>query len=124
MRLFIRLVDGKPFEHPIVESNFDEVFPHVDKENLPAEFANFERVDFPFVDVYDVYEGTTYEKFGDVYKDVHHVRAMTDEEKALKIAFVKTQEHPEGWVFSEELCQWIDPVTDLSVSGSAPDVIA
>ena len=44
MELFIRLVNGEPFEHPIMGDNFREAFPHIDTDNLPSEFARFLRV--------------------------------------------------------------------------------
>ena len=30
MELYIRIVDGKPFEHPILGDNFRSVFPDID----------------------------------------------------------------------------------------------
>ena len=44
MNLFIRIVDGQPFEHPIFEDNFKQAFPDVDLNNLPSEFLKFVRV--------------------------------------------------------------------------------
>lgn len=123
MKLFIRIVDGKPFEHPIIESNFMQAFPDIDLENLPSDFALFERVECPIIKPYELYEGTTYERFGNVYRDVHHIRPMTEEEKALHIAYAKQEDHPEGWIFSETWCRWIHPADDISAPGKTPDVI-
>jgi hypothetical protein len=110
MELFIRIVDGKPFEHPIIGDNFRQAFPDVDTNNLPPEFARFERVAYPdVVGVYEVYEGVTYELGGDVYKDVYHFRPMTDAEKAAKIAEAQAQPHPDNFVFSEAVCRWLPP---------------
>lgn len=47
MELFIRIVDGQPFEHPIHGDNFRQAFPDVDTDNLPPEFARFIRVRAP-----------------------------------------------------------------------------
>lgn len=91
MELFIRIVDGQPFEHPIFEDNFRQAFPDVDVNNLPPEFARFERVAIPEIGLYEVYEGVSYELIDGVYKDVHHVRLMTDAEKEAKIASIQTQ---------------------------------
>ena len=60
MKLYIRIKDGQTFEHPIFEDNFREAFPDVDVDNLPDEFAHFERVAPPTLGVYEVYEGTSY----------------------------------------------------------------
>ena len=47
MRLFIRMKDGVPFEHPLIESNMRAAFPTVDLDNLPPQFMPFERVQCP-----------------------------------------------------------------------------
>jgi hypothetical protein len=85
MELFIRVVDGQPFEHPIFGDNFREAFPDVDVDNLPAEFARFERVAQPHTaGVYEV-EEYTYQWVDGVVKDVWVTRPMTDAEKSEKV---------------------------------------
>jgi len=123
MELFIRIIDGKPFEHPIMGENFCQAFPDVDTENLPPEFARFERIEKPMIGVYEFYEGVTYELFDGVWKDVHHLRPMTAEEKAEQIAYVLAQPHPDGWVFDEERCAWVPDRPSTNLPGSAPNVI-
>jgi|LakMenEpi03Aug12_release.lakeMendotaPanAssembly.Ray.scaffolds.fasta_scaffold839029_2 hypothetical protein len=123
MELYIRIVDGQPFEHPIMGDNFREAFPDVDVESLPPEFSRFERVDKPTLGVYEVYVGVTYEFHDNVWKDVHHVRAMTAEEKAEQIAVVLAKPHPDGWVFDEERCAWVPDRPSTKLSGAAPNVI-
>lgn len=86
MRLFIRIVDGQPFEHPIFEDNFREAFPDVDVDNLPPEFAEFKRVAPPVLGAFEVYEGVAYEVVDGFYSDVHRVRPMTETEIAAKTA--------------------------------------
>jgi hypothetical protein len=126
MELYIRIIDGQPFEHPILGDNFRDAFPHIDVNNLPSEFARFERVAHPLYGVYEVYEGVTYEWFDNVVKDVHHVRSMTEQERQTKIDEVKAAFTPTGddWVFDENACSWILRVNpQLEVSGSTPNVI-
>jgi hypothetical protein len=123
MELFIRIIDGKPFEHPIMGENFCQAFPDVNTENLPPEFARFERIEKPMIGVYEFYEGVTYELFDGVWKDVHHLRPMTAEEKAEQIAYVLAQPHPDGWVFDEERCAWVPDRPSTNLPGSAPNVI-
>lgn len=113
MRLFIRVVNGIAFEHPIFEDNFIEAFPDVDIDNLPQEFARFIRVDRPIIKPYQVYEGVSYEKQGDVFTDVHHVREMTPEEKTNKQnearrIWLEIGGDPRA-IFNEETC-WFDPI--------------
>lgn len=128
MELFIRIKDGQPFEHPIFGDNFRQAFPDVDVNNLPSEFARFIRVEMPAVGVYQVYEGVTYELVNGVYQDVHHVRAMTEEERTDKIAQAMSREHPADWTFSEELCVWVSPQPvyvggNVDAPGAEPNVI-
>ena len=85
LELYIQIRDGQPFEHPIFADNFKMAFPDVNINELPADrFAKFIRVDAPVPDTYEVYEGVTYQWVDGVVKDVHTVRAMTDEERAAK----------------------------------------
>lgn len=113
MRLFIRLQDGQPFEHPITEENFCQAFPKVDLNNLPDWIAEFERVETPVPSVYEVYEGVTYEWVDAIVKDVHHIRPMSIEEKTAKQDAVKVKWAQNGfpsWVFNEETCGFNPPV--------------
>lgn len=84
LELYIQIRDGQPFEHPIFADNFRAAFPDVDTESLPDTFAKFIRVDAPVPDNYEVYEGVSYQWVDGIVKDVHSVRPMTDEERAIK----------------------------------------
>lgn len=85
IELYIQLRDGQPHEHPIFGDNFRQAFPDVDVNNLPtSRFAKFIRITQPIPGTFEVYEGVTYEWDGDIVKDVHHVRPMTEEERAAK----------------------------------------
>lgn len=113
MDLFIRLKDGQPFEHPIFEDNFRHAFPEVNTENLPPDFARFVRVEQPSIGVYEVYEGVTYERSGNVFTDVHHIRKMTQVEIDIKQSEAKTMWAAHGftsWTFNESTCSFIPPI--------------
>lgn len=113
MGLFIRIKDGQPFEHPIFGDNFRQAFPAIDTNNLPPEFARFERIEPPVIGVYEVYEGVTYEWVDSIVKDVHHVRPMTTEEKTAKQNAVKAEWAENGfasWTFNEVTCVFEPPV--------------
>ena len=123
MELYIRIKDGQPFEHPIFGDNFRQAFPDVDVNNLPPEFAKFERVERPTLTMYEVmvYEEPTYELVDGVYKDVWHKRDMTAEEKAAKQqaetkavqdawAARPQAENWSAWVFNEETLQYDPPI--------------
>lgn len=72
MRYFIRVQDGVPFEHPITETNMRQAFPKLDLDNLPPEFAPFERVLRPKADdgKMIVSASSHYEMVDGVVKDV------------------------------------------------------
>lgn len=88
MKLFIRIKDGKPFEHPIFEDNFREAFPEVDTNNLPPEFARFERVPCP--DNANKLEKNTvrYDWVNGVVKDVWDTEPLVGEERAQKLSMI------------------------------------
>ncbi len=114
MKLYIQIKNGVPYEHPILGNNFRQGFPDVDVNNLPPEFAKFERVERPTIGIYQIYEGVTYEWVGDVVKDVHHVREMTFEEKtarqqSIKDAWAQNAGYT-SWIFDEETCAFKPPV--------------
>lgn len=84
MELFIQIRDGQPYEHPIHGDNFREAFPDVDVNNLPPEFARFERIACPNnTNPFEVME-CTYQWVDGVVKDVWVPRPMTDSERAEK----------------------------------------
>jgi hypothetical protein len=95
MKLFIRVVDGFPFEHPLVEDNVRQLFPEHDLETAPDGFAKFTRVERPRLGVYEKYDttqghdgcGCCYEPDGlGGFKDVWHVVSLSDTEKAEKMS--------------------------------------
>lgn len=113
MELYIQIKDGQPFEHPILGSNFRRAFPQVDVENLPSRFARFERIEPPSIGVYEIYLGVTYEWDGNIVKDVHHVRPMTEQEIKAKQDLVKANWQDGGfasWLFDGETCSFIPPI--------------
>lgn len=96
MRLFIKIKDGQPFEHPILEDNFKQAFPYIDIDNLPAEFMNY---------VYEPYTSTvsilqklvyTYEIVDNVVKPKWAVVDKTEEElNAERQRYRRWRENPE-----------------------------
>jgi hypothetical protein len=113
MNLYIRIKDGQPFEHPILEENLISVFPDIDLNNLPDNFAKFERVQKRGREIYEVYEGVTYVWEGNIVKDFHNFRPMTEQEKQSQIKQAKDNWIESGgfksWIFNEELFQFEPP---------------
>ena len=119
MELYIRIKDGQPFEHPIFGDNFRQAFPDVDVNNLPPEFARFERVQRPALSPYQTLasEEPTYQLVDGVYKDVWSIQEMTAEEKAAKQQAVRDAfsareqaENWSAWTLDEATCTMIPPI--------------
>lgn len=123
MELYIRIKNDQPFEHPISGNNFCQAFPNINVNNLPPEFARFERVERPVLGEYEVMvsETSTYELVDGVWKDVWHKRDMTAEEReAKRQANIKALQdfwaaRPQAenwatWVFNEETLQHNPPI--------------
>ena len=112
MELYIRIVDGQPVDHPILGDNFKQAYPHIDTNNLPADFARFVRVDRPSYNrIYQyISPASTYQWVDGVVMDVWENRDMTPEEKAATIALAMQHQPYPSWTFSEEQCVWLPPV--------------
>ena len=128
MELYIRIKDGQPFKHPILGDNFCQAFPDVDVNNLPPEFARFERVERPMLSEYEtlVSETSTYELIDGVYKDVWHKRDMTLEEKEAKKQ-VQIKALQDFWAALPQAENWstwvlnvVKPIVISSSSNSSP----
>jgi hypothetical protein len=109
MELYIQIKDGQPFEHPIMGGNFCEAFPNIDVNNLPAEFAKFERVECNVTpSAYEIAE-VNYLWVDGVVKDVWSLRQMTAEEKAAKIDIAMQSQPYPSWTFDEPTYAWLPP---------------
>ena len=114
MQLIIQIKDGKPYEHPILLENFQQAFPSININNLPEQFAWFERVNTPSLGVYEKNLRVEYEKVGNVYKDVWYVDQMTAEEITQKQELIKLAWQQGGgfasWQFNPVTCSFEAPV--------------
>ena len=116
-RLFIRIVDGKPFEHPLIESNVKTAFPDLDRNNLPPDWKYFIRVQSD-IGPYQKNPTCHYEldNSGKHYTDKWTYEEMTYAEKQSRIKKVKSDwldRNPGGldsWAFDEDLCRYEPPI--------------
>lgn len=89
MELFIEMRDGVPYGHPILEENFREVYPNIDTQNLPLNFARFVRTAPPSrVGMFEV-EESTYQVIGDVVTDVWTIRPLEGEQYAMRVDMLR-----------------------------------
>lgn len=89
MRCIIRIVDGQPFEHPIMIDNFRQAFPDIDiNAPLPDGFAWFDRKLRPQIQEHEVFvnEHAYYEWDGTIWTDVWRVRDKTEDELRVEVA--------------------------------------
>lgn len=116
MELFIQIDEnGQAKEHPIMGSNFREAFPDIDVNNLPNNFARFERVPAPFPGPYEKNHRVSYQKRPDgVWADVHTCDLMTREEIVALQDQVKANFAANvgfaSWTFNEFTCRFDPPV--------------
>lgn len=118
MELFIQIKNGQPYEHPIMGWNFRDAFPDIDLDNLPPQFARFQRIDCNIsVGTYEI-PYPTYQWSGNIVQDVWTTRPMTDEERAekdIQLADIAAYEA------DQKLME--DYSASLNNSGSTPNVI-
>jgi len=88
MELFIQIRDGQPYQHPIFGDNFREAFPHIDPDNLPPEFARFERVACPDNAGKLEKNVVSYQWVNGVVKDVWSTVALEGQELEERIAML------------------------------------
>jgi len=123
MKLYIKLENGQPIDHPILKENFIQAFPDIDINNLPETFIEFVRVTRPSnLSTYEIYDGVHYEIIDGVCTDVHTVRAMTIEEKQAKQNQVKEDWAEQGypsWIFNETTCSFDSPIGSPPPDGKA-----
>ncbi len=114
VRLYIRMQNGRPVDHPMLEENVLTAFPEVDLENLPDWLAPFDRVLRPPVGVYEIANGPVYVIENGRVRDQWIVRPMTAEEILIKQNRIKQYWEADGkpstWVFNEEKCCMEPPV--------------
>ena len=126
MELYIQIRDGQPFEHPIFGDNFREAFPHIDVNNLPTEFARFERIQCPFEKALFKVHEVTYQWVNGIVKDVWSERDANEAERASeieeitqtvlkKVALIKqlSQEEVDKSATPEIKQLWVDYIAKL-----------
>lgn len=82
MLCLIKIVDGVPFEHPMLVENYLQIFPDTDLSNLPEGIAWFERKYKPELPENSVFvqPDPIYQFDGTVWTDVWLIRDMTEQE--------------------------------------------
>ena len=122
--LYIRMVNGRPVDHPMIRSNVESAFPEVDFDNLPDWLARFERIAKPTADIYEIVNGPIYVVDGNVVKDQWILRPMTEDEKLIKQNRVRqnfandSNGQKSTWIFDEARCCFVPPVPYPSDMGA------
>jgi hypothetical protein len=110
--LYIKIENGEPVSHPIVESNLRFFFPDFEPDNPPEGFAKFVRNPEPTLPSDSVIEKTTYEKSDDgIYSEYYHIKKVSMQEK-LDIIDEFKNNNPlfANWVFDAEIDALVPPV--------------
>ena len=115
MKCYIKIQDGTPIGYPIVESNFKQVFPEIDTNNLPPQWANFDNSP-PLqrqLGPYEVFEGENYVMQNGIVTREAVVRPMTDQEKQdlqKRVIDDWAENGFASWSFDETTCTFTPPV--------------
>ena len=116
MNLYIKVEEGIPVDHPMLEDNIKDAYPEVDLQNLPSWLMPFERTPIPTYGPYEVFTHTTYQIDNGVCRDLHHIRQLSDIEKHQLQLRIKTSwasggaiQYP-SWIWNEELCSYTPPL--------------
>jgi len=113
MKLFIKVKDGYPINHPATEENLIQVFGVV-----PSDWEPFERVERPPVKVYQILENeeAIRRKIAGTWKEEWLLRDMTEAEitakqEAVKSAWVQQPqaENWASWLFHKKHCEFCPP---------------
>jgi len=117
--LYIKVENGQTIDHPVYAWNLLEFYP-----SIPDNYQPFVRADVPDIGVYQVRTvDPNYGLINGIWTDIWTVRDMTPEEKQSKIDAVMALPHPDGWVFDETNCKWINSKLNINASGGPPNVI-
>jgi len=117
MRLFIRIVDGQPFEHPIIEDNMQMAFPEVNLDDPGPNFALFERYNMSSLNVDQFTQNLL--RFDYVWQDDKVVEVpvivdKTEQEKTDFIESIKTDFYNNtkyySWTFDETTKRFVPPI--------------
>lgn len=112
-RYFIKVRNGEAYEHPIIEENFDAVFPDVDKDNLPEGLMDFVRVEQPDFPAYRKNIRCEYQLVDGVMTDVWLSDEMDGSEKLALQDERKAAWSVNGfasWEFNADICLHEPPV--------------
>jgi len=108
MNLYIKIENGLPVTHPILEDNLIAC----GISELPnSEFHLFVRTPLPTVGPYEFAESNSYTLgTNGVWTDAWVIRSLTPDEKEKKIEMLQNLFHDPTFVFNEETCAWEPPV--------------
>ena len=115
--LYIRIENGIPVNHPVLESNLLQLF-----GEIPNNYFTFKRNTRPTSDTYGPYkkvvgETATYQFVDGIWQDVWEIVDLTPDEILQKQNEIKSfhqrsflSANFKSWIFSEEKCKYIPPI--------------
>jgi hypothetical protein len=104
--LYIKIENGQPIDHPVVEENLIEVF-----GSIPDNYQPFQKTvcNLP-TDVYETH-AREYQCIDGIWQETWTVVPMPEEEKQDKINSSRSQGCGyASWIFNEDTCRYEAPV--------------
>jgi hypothetical protein len=106
MNLYIKYIDGKIVDHPMLEDNLKQIYPDFDPTNIPDTLKLFERINAPLPGPYAYMEVSYQLDQDNIVRDVYTEVPFSAEEKTQLIEYTMAQAHTKGWIFNETICSW------------------
>lgn len=115
MKLFMRVLNGRPIDHPQSEYGMKILFPpeqypqydYID--NIPPEYYPLETLEQPHINCYEKL-GLTYEFLGNKVRDVWSIHQMNEQERAARLAELESEKPYPSWILNETTSEWEAPV--------------
>lgn len=115
-KLFMRVVNGRPIDHPQSEYGMKILFPPDQYPNydytaniLPQEYYPLEILAQPHIQAFQKLN-LTYEFLGDKVRDVWTVVDMNYDDRLVRLAELESIKPYPSWVLDEVNSNWIAPV--------------
>ena len=115
-KLFMRVVNRRPIDHPQSEYGMKILFPpsehpyyDYDNDIIPEEYYPLETLEQPHINCFQKL-GLTYEFLGDRVRDVWTVQEMTELERVARLAELQEIKPYPSWILNETTSEWEAPI--------------
>jgi len=115
MKLFMRVLQGRPIDHPQSEYGMKILFPPTEYpeydyiNSIPPGYYPLEILEQPHINCFEKLT-LTYEFLGDKVRDVWSVHQMNEKERAERLEELESIKPYPSWILNEITSDWEAPV--------------